>query len=169
MRKKMICSTWLEFDECCKDKQVVLFGASIHSQHLFSREGGKSKIECVVDNDERKQGLLLKDVVGECGENGSLVVMAPELLRDTYNPNEVVVCVASVHFTDIKTQLEGMGFFNVVSILEIQKNEDFDGRYAYADKYANLSVEKKKIDRNRYRICRMRRFCIFVTEFDERI
>lgn len=145
MRKKMICSTWLEFDECCKNKQVVLFGASIHSQHLFCREGKKYKIECVVDNDERKQGLLLKDVVGECGENGSLVVMAPESLRDTYNPNEVVVCVASVHFIDIKMQLEGMGFFNVVSILEIQKHEGFDGRYAYADKYANLCVKKKKI------------------------
>lgn len=146
MGNTLICENCQNIDAYIKNKHIILFGASIHSKLLFLKYGNKIKLDCVVDNDKRKQGLLLENILGDCGNNGKLIVKSPQDIVGLYDSQMVVILVASVHFLDIKEQLHNIGYNNVVSLLEIYKQENYDDiRQIFTDSYSELPLNRKKI------------------------
>ena len=91
MGNTLICENCQNIDAYIKNKHIILFGASIHSKLLFLKYGNKIKLDCVVDNDKRKQGLLLENILGDCGNNGKLIVKSPQDIVGLYDSQMVVI------------------------------------------------------------------------------
>jgi len=143
--------TWKNLEDCACGKKIVLFGVGSFSR-VFLERYKELRLIAVVDNDIRKQGLKVKDVIGETKiqEVDDMTVFAPDVLLEYGDANEMIVVVASVHDHEIARQLEGLGIYNVFSIPKMEensrerKNNDLL-RLQYIEKFCDLPIENKKV------------------------
>lgn len=106
MRKDFKYDTWDSFNEATRGKKIVLFGASARA--IFYVQNVKNLnsrwlIECIVDNDKKKQDT----------EFEGFIVKDPEILLQC--KNDIIVLICSMHTGEIAEQLENYGIKNYFS------------------------------------------------------
>ena len=125
---------------------IVIFGVGANASWFIHYLDGKTPIEMVVDNDTRKQGHTVNTYMKyNKGELRNEIVMNPEILRQ-YDPESIIVTVASVHYTEIAEQLHGYGIKKVFWIKTIKEHTEENGDADNpAKKYIYYPISRYKV------------------------
>lgn len=117
-------ASWGSLKSACTNRSIVIFGASQYIYDIFSfAESENVFVRGVVDNDFRKQGHILRDIVGAIDASiDDLVIKSPSVLSGI-DPDSVVICIASVHYPEISRQLLEFGKFDCYAIPVLLQNE----------------------------------------------
>lgn len=132
---------WEQFEECAKEKKIVLFGVSAVAWSYFERYGEDARVDILIDNSKKKQNSCLRDyfMTAECSVENDIFVKDQSVLKD-YNPKELVVLVASTnYYVSIIKQLREMGIEDCFSIL----NMEAKARSECADRDSNTEKKRK--------------------------
>ena len=91
--------TWNDFEREAGKRKIVLFGGGACCGCFFEWYGDKFELEGVVDNDKRKQGLDLDELIPEAfGLKAGKKTISDRSLFDGYDRDEIVVLIASANF-----------------------------------------------------------------------
>ncbi len=119
--------TWNDFEREAGKRKIVLFGGGACCGCFFEWYGDKFELEGVVDNDKRKQGLDLDELIPEAfGLKAGKKTISDRSLFDGYDRDEIVVLIASANFyEEIISQLEQMGVkcYFVLLIMEANRRK----------------------------------------------
>lgn len=141
--KKIASDTWDRFETESAGKKIVLFGASKYANYLLRRNG--IVLAWVVDNDQRKWGLKLSNVLGAAGDNGELCIENPEKLHGRYRDDEVIFVIASVHKKEICQQLSAYGYSHFCSALEMNDAAEEKTDDLVREKSEHYTIQKHKV------------------------
>lgn len=143
---------WEQFEAEAKDKKVFLFGIGVDSNLFWLKYGNQIRLAGVIDNDQKKQGYAVGDLVIEAWDtqDGSLPISDITILN-YFDKEEVVVLIASrKYYKQIIEQLALYDIHNyfVISIMEanegnnaVDLNEMIDNESVWAE-YAKVCCEK---------------------------
>ncbi|MBR1728461.1 MAG: CDP-glycerol glycerophosphotransferase family protein [Selenomonadaceae bacterium] len=152
--------TWQDFKLECQSKKVILYGLGSLLNNLFLRVNEKISIIAAVDNDKSKQGHKLGEFFNEIDlqEASEILISSPKIL-DSYNPNEVVILISSLRYSEgIIQDLANEKFFNCFSVLHLEfnykeslrkKNLPVDDTNNYIREYAKFCAENFPIQKNK--------------------
>lgn len=120
--------TWKDFQEGIKRKKVILFGCGAYADAFFERYGDEILLEGAVDNDQRKQGRYLEEMVSEAfGSKSGKIIISDFSFFHNRAHNEVVIIIASKnYYEEMITQLEEIGIngYYVLPIMEANGREE---------------------------------------------
>ncbi len=148
--------SWEQFEECARDKKIVLFGVSAVAWSYFERYGESARVDILIDNSKKKQNHSLGDYFMIAGQNAEkeILVQGQSVLRD-YNPKELVVLIASTnYYVSIARQLREMGIQDCFSILNMEAKarsecSNSDSSTEKKRKFAVECCEKEPINKKK--------------------
>lgn len=154
--------TWKDFEKGITNKKVFMFGGGLSAGLYFKRYGDSIILEGIVDNDKRKQGFNIDELIAEAlGLDAGGKKITDISLFDEYNKNEIVVLITSVnYYEEIIAQLERLEIKNyfVLLIMEANRRKSLNLRIAVDEeielekekiRFANQCCQEKKIDRKK--------------------
>ncbi|MBQ6788413.1 MAG: CDP-glycerol glycerophosphotransferase family protein [Lachnospiraceae bacterium] len=112
---------WNDWLQECSGKQVVLYGLGAGSGNFLSRIDERVTLVGVIDNDERKAGMLLGAYKAEAyqREIGKICIRNSTYITQ-YDKEETVFVVASAkRYTEIVQELQRNGFEQIYSIQDV--------------------------------------------------
>ncbi len=150
--------SWENFEKQAALKKVFLFGTGGGADFFFKKYHDLIKLEGVVDNDIRKKGIEIGEILSEAwgSRAGRLRVSSADLLR-RYRPKEIAVLISSTkYYGAIVAQLKKMEIDTCFVLLLMEANErageeqsaitQEEKEAAYAKEcVAQFPVEHKKI------------------------
>lgn len=157
--EKVNQQTWEEFDEVKKKKHIFVFGTGVCAGLYWTRYKDNLEIVGVIDNDNKKQGFSVGDVVAEAYQTNieNMQIESVDALN-RYDKDEIAVLITSTnYYEDILEQLEGLGikYKYVLLIMEAnyrkrlpdlaKKIEVTDQYGEYAKKYCEEKIQENKI------------------------
>ena len=153
--KNIIGKTWKDFSNSIRNKKLILYGVTQVTNYIWMRCDEKISIIAAIDNDSEKQNCTLKEFFGEndLNESKDIKVASKNILKN-FNPNEVVILIASVRYYEkIAQELEQMNF-NYFSILNLEyyfrrDNPNFETLEDFRNKFANECVKKYSVQKNK--------------------
>lgn len=124
--RKEICSqTWKDFDNIIYGKKIVLYGVGAGADCYFDRYKDSARLDAVIDNDVRKQGLpakvFLAEMFGMDREN--LCVSDCSILDDVISEEIVILISSTNYYMEIIEQLEKRGIRNYYVLLMMEANQ----------------------------------------------
>lgn len=117
--------SWENFEKQAALKKVFLFGAGGGADFFFEKYRDLIKLEGVIDNDIRKKGIEIGEILSEAwgSRAGGLRVCSVDLLKH-YRPKEIVVLITSTkYYRAIAAQLKKMGIDVCFVLLLMEANE----------------------------------------------
>lgn len=156
--EKLSLPGWEDFERGREGKKVFVFGAGEMAAIFLNGRGKGIPIEGIVDNDSRKHGQDIDDILKFDGENIThrKILSVSDLMR--YSPENTLVLIASSkYYESIAKSLENIGYKNYYSMLNMEyneyalgnsvdKNADEKKYAALAEKYAREEdIQPKKI------------------------
>lgn len=148
---------WECFEREAGQKKVILFGCGAFADCYFRRYGDAVLLDGVIDNDSKKQGMRVDEIIPEAFGliKGEKKISSISLL-DSYKTDEISVLITSKnHYEQIAAQLEQTGIkkYFVLSIMESNQRNLLDKTNAVnlddpmlKIEYAKECCSKEKIE-----------------------
>ncbi len=128
-----------EFRNNYIDKAIVIFGAGSLTKMIMDEIG--VPVEMVVDNDSRKWGMQITDLLGRSIICKASYVQTPDDIIETFRVDKVIVVIASYHVNEIVSQLRKMGIQYIVDGRQlIEKKATYNDQNLQCSKVQNNKV-----------------------------
>lgn len=147
---------WEDFDKEAAGKKVIVFGTGVCLSFYLEKYQQNARIDAVIDNDEKKQGYLLNQIVPEAfGIRQADTVISNASILKRYLPDEAVILVASInYYNDILEQLNAYGMTNcfVILVMEanyritMQQKEAAKREWGKKRQFADICCQKNTVD-----------------------
>ena len=140
--------SWEAFEKEAAGKKVIVFGTGACFSFYLEKYRQNALIDAVIDNDEKKQGYSLAQIVPEAfGIRQADTIISDISGLEQYLPDEVVILVASInYYNDILEQLKTYGMTNCFVVLVMEANDRITVQREGAVK---REWEKKRLFANR--------------------
>lgn len=117
--------TWADFEYAIQGKKVFLYGVGLGADCYFNRYKNAVRLDGVIDNDGKKQGLPAKVFVAEMIdlEQGNLPVSDSSVFDCDLAENSVVLISSTNYYMEIAEQLEQKGIRNCFVLLMMEANQ----------------------------------------------
>lgn len=144
---------WSSFEAIAKGKKyIIIYGVGLSVNIFFERYGCSRKPDAVIDNNEKKQGQKVKDIVPAawCLDMDDIAVSSSKIL-DFYVPDKTVILIGSARkYKEIAAELLKKGFkaLFILSLFEdYASNRVSEREYVrnYILECCKLPLCKKKI------------------------
>lgn len=150
--------TWEMFERDRNGKKLFLFGTGAVTELFFAKYHDKMPVEGVLDNDGKKQGINVRDLLGGAWENSKRdSLIGDKSVLKAYNPEQIIVLICSLNYGDeIARELRGMGIEHIYSFLIMEAKERDrrgiareglaeDEKASYAGRYLEAEIQERKI------------------------
>lgn len=150
--------TWEMFERDRSGKKLFLFGAGALTELFFAKSHDKIPVEGVIDNDEKKQKINIRDLLGGAWENSEKdLLISNRAVLKTYDPEQIIVLICSLNYEDeIAQELKDMGIKHIYSFLIMEakeRNKNSRSKEAlsenekekYVEKYLKAEIQERKI------------------------
>lgn len=147
-------NNWSSFEKAAEDKSIVIYGVGLCVNIFFERYGCTRKPDAVIDNNEKKQGQKVKDIVPAawCLPMDDIVVSSSEIL-DSYDADKTVILIGSAkRYNEVAEEIQKRGFENyfILALFEdFDQNKIDEKKQQYIINYVSacckLPICKKKI------------------------
>lgn len=147
-------NNWSSFEKAAEGKAVIIYGAGFCVNLFFERYGCMWKPASVIDNNEKKQGKKVIDILPAAwGLPMDDIVVSSSKILDSYDTDKTVILIGSAKkYEEIADEIQKKGFENYF-ILALFENLDQDTinekRQRYIRNYVStcckLPICKKKI------------------------
>lgn len=147
-------NNWNSFEKAAEGKHVVIYGVGLCANIFFERYGCMRKPDAVIDNNEKKQGRKVNDIVPAawCLPMDDLVVSSSKVL-DSFDADKTVILIGSAtRYEEVAEEIQKKGFKNFFILALF---EDFDQKIMdekvqhyikdYVSACCKLPICKKKI------------------------
>lgn len=147
-------NNWSSFERAAKGKYVIIYGVGPCVNIFFERYGCTRTPDAVIDNNEKKQGQKVKNIVPAawCLPMIDTVVSSSKIL-DSYDADKTVILIGSAkRYGEIAEEIQKRGFENYFILTLF---EDFDQNTMnekmqqyirnYVSECCKLPICKKKI------------------------
>lgn len=145
---------WNSFEKCAEGKCLIIYGLGPSVNLFFERYGSARKLSAVIDNNEKKRGKKVSDIIWETGclDMGDIVVSSSKVL-DFYATDKTVVLIGSTkRYQEISIELQDKGFENIfiLALFEEYDPDRISGkmqqyRRNYVSQCCKLPIDKRKI------------------------
>lgn len=155
--KEIESQTWSDFEKNINGKKVIMFGVGKYANLYWRRYKSIPALSGVIDNDARKQGFQIGDLVPESfmEQGGEQVVSDISILEKYDSDNTVILITSKIYYKDIINELEKMGFYQyyVLPLMELnscieikEQNNDLEVRKKeFVDICSLHPIKKNKI------------------------
>ena len=150
--------TWDDIGQICAGKKVVIYGLGTGIRQFLDKYGGTAyktvpDIKAVIDNDIRKQGKMLGDLLPEAfGTNWeNILVQSTEILSEYISEETVILVAGSKRSSEIVQDLKNRRFDSIYVLSDISKpfrvNTKMEEKkqQEYMTSCLNMSIETGKI------------------------
>ncbi|MCI8994254.1 MAG: hypothetical protein HFI30_00995 [Lachnospiraceae bacterium] len=122
--RELDCQAWADFEKETLQKKIILFGTGAACGYYFERYGDSKRLAGVVDNDSKKQGVQVDELIPEAfGLKAGETKIRDISLLDACKPNEIVVLITSINYYEaIASQLRQAGITNCFVQLIMEAN-----------------------------------------------
>lgn len=152
--------TWEMFWNATQNRKIFLFGAGALADVFFAKCRGKCEIEGIIDNDTKKQGINIRDLLPEAWEffKDNICISDKSILKE-YSSESIVVLICSLNYYEqIADELAEIEITNVFSLLVMETKERIEKglcikegllkkerRFEYSLQCIKYPIDKKKI------------------------
>lgn len=143
--------SWNDFDDLAQKFGIWIFGIGGLAREFLCEYGTVYQINGIIDNDIRKQGTYICDILGESFEvNKELKISGVDILAKE-RKEQVVVLVTSIrYYEDIIQQLNEQGYYQSYALLIMESKDRrlcINGmkEIEYAKNCLKYDIDKNKV------------------------